>query len=135
MGLSNEGRPANRAMQLSNQEASGEKRNPSHLKRVLVGKVSSGFVEHSLEDSAQLCVEHSLEFCWVLSVTLILALGLRLLDSSSSAGTSPTRVTVGRAARLLAGAAPQSTPSLQRAGTQVNCDPQLVSLSLAARVQ
>ena len=54
--------------------------------------------------------------------------GLRLLDSSSSAGTSPMRVTVGRAARLLAGAAPQSTPSLQSAGTQMNCNPQLVSL-------
>ena len=33
MGLSNEGQPANRTMQPSNQEASGEKRNPSDLKR------------------------------------------------------------------------------------------------------
>ena len=36
MGLSNEGRPANRAMPPSNQEASGEKRNRSHLKRARV---------------------------------------------------------------------------------------------------
>ena len=37
----------------------------------------------------------SLEFSWVPSVTLISALGLRLLRSGSSTGTSPTRVTVG----------------------------------------
>ena len=76
----------------------------------------------------------SLEFSWVPFVTLISALGLRLLRSGSSMGTSRTRVTVGRAARPLAGAAPQSTPSLQRAGTQANCDPQLVSPSLTAGV-
>ena len=33
MGLSNEGRPADRAMEPSNQEVSGEERNPSRLKR------------------------------------------------------------------------------------------------------
>ena len=75
-----------------------------------------------------------LEFSWVPSTTLISALGLRLLRSGSSTGTSPTYVTVGRAARPLAGAEPRSTPSLQRAGTQANCNPQLVSPSLAARV-
>ena len=63
------------------------------------------------------------EFSWVLSATLISALGLRLPRSVSSMGTSPTRVTVGRAERPIAGAAPWSTPSLQRAGTHVNCDP------------
>ena len=36
MGLSNEGRPADRAMEPSHQEARGEKRNRSHLKRVAV---------------------------------------------------------------------------------------------------
>ena len=75
----------------------------------------------------------SWKFCWVLSATLTPALGLRLLLSSSSADTSPTRVTVGRAARPLAGAAPRSTPSLQRAGTPPNRDPSS-SLSLAAGV-
>ena len=75
-----------------------------------------------------------LEFSWVPSATLISALELRLLRSGSSMGTSPTRVTVGRAARPLAGTAPWSTPSLQRARTQANCDPQLVSPSLAAGV-
>ena len=74
------------------------------------------------------------EFSWVPSATLISALGLRLPRSVSSTGTSPTRVTVGRAARPIAGAAPRSTPSLQRAGTHVNCDPQLTSPSLAAGI-
>ena len=41
---------------------------------------------------------HSLEFSWVPSATLISTLGLRLLRLGSSLGTSPTRVTVGRAA-------------------------------------
>ena len=36
VGLSNEGRPANCATQLSNQEASSQGRNPSHLRRGLV---------------------------------------------------------------------------------------------------
>ena len=40
----------------------------------------------------------SLELSWVPSATLIAALGLRLLRLGSSTGTSPTRVTVGRAA-------------------------------------
>ena len=34
VGLSNEGRPADRAMEPSNQKASGEERNRSNLKRV-----------------------------------------------------------------------------------------------------
>ena len=38
VGLSNEGRPAHRAMEPSNQEASGEARNRSHLKRVESGR-------------------------------------------------------------------------------------------------
>ena len=76
----------------------------------------------------------SLEFSWVPSTTLTSALGLPLLRSGSSMGTSPTHVIVGRAARPIAGATPWSTHSLQRAGTHVNCDPQLVSPSLAAGI-
>jgi len=60
---------------------------------------------------------------WVPSATLISARGLRLLHAGSSTGTSPTRVTVGRAAPPLTGAALRSTPYLQRAGTPLNCDP------------
>ena len=105
---------------------------------------------HFTSEGVQLCMGHSAEaywrrgiccwslgrswkFCWVLSATLTPALGLRLLLSSSSADTSPTRVTVGWAAWPLAGAAPRSTPSLQRAGTPPNRDPSS-SLSLAAGV-
>ena len=75
-----------------------------------------------------------MEFSWVPSATLISALGLRLPRSDSSMGTSPTRVTVDRAVRPMAGAAPWSTLSLHRAGTHVNYDPQLVSPSLAAGI-
>ena len=65
---------------------------------------------------------------WVLSATLISARGLRLLHAGSSTGTSP------RDGPPLTGAASRSTPYLQRAGTPLNCDPQLVSPSLAAGV-
>ena len=65
---------------------------------------------------------------WVPSATLISARGLRLLHAGSSMGTSP------RAGPPLTGAAPESTPYLQRAGTPPNCDPQLVSPSPAAGV-
>jgi len=70
----------------------------------------------------------SWKFCWVLSTTLTPALGLRLLLSSSSADTSPTRVTVGRAARPLAGAAPRSTPIPPTCRYPAEPRPQLVSL-------
>ena len=68
------------------------------------------------------------KFCWVLSATLTPILGLRLLLSSSSADTSPTRVTVGRTAQRLAGAASRSTPTPPTCRYPAEQRPQLVSL-------
>ena len=91
VGLSNEGRPANRAMQPSNQEASGEERDRSHLTR--------GTKNGRGDDAVWVC----LAWC-------------RLIRLEAFSALIACRLVVSRLVRLITGWRPSLYPSSQVIG-------------------